>query len=119
MINGLAKGGALLFATSWAGKTGLEDPQAAFMTTLDWAQTVRVDLDALTDYAQAVYKITDAYLATLEEDDLDRVIDLTEQNMGEWSLGAFLISYVLCHVRDIMGEVSALKGVYGLQGYPF
>lgn len=119
MINGLLKGGAPLLATSWAGKTGLEDPQPAFITTLEWAQTVKVDLDAMNKYAQAVFEATDEYLATLNDDDLDQSIDLAEQNLGTWSLGAFLINFVLSHVRDIMGEVSALKGVYGLQGYPF
>lgn len=119
MINGLLKGGAPLFATDLAGKTGLEDPQAAFITTLEWAQSVQVDLDALNNYAQAVYEATDVYLAMLNEDDLARTFDLTEQNLGTMSLGAFLISFVLSHVRDIMGEVSALKGVYGMQGYPF
>lgn len=119
MINSLLKGGAPLLATSWAGKTGLEDPQAAFSTTIEWAQTVKVDLDALSKYAQAVFAATDEYLGTLEEDDLDRTVDLTERNMGKWSMGAFLITFVLGHGRDIMGEISALKGVYGLQGYPF
>jgi hypothetical protein len=119
MINGLLKGGPPLLATSWAGKTGLEDPQAAFITTLEWAQTVRVDLEVMNKYALAVFEATDGYLGTLAEEDLDRIVDLSEQNQGVWSLGAFLITYVLSHVRDIMGEVSALKGVYGLQGYPF
>ena len=119
MINGLLKGGVPMFTISWAGKTGLKDPQAELMTTLEWAQTVRVDLKAMNKYAQAVFETTDAYLGTLTEEDLDRVVDLTEQNQGKWSLGASLITYVLSHVRDIMGEVSALKGVYGMQGYPF
>lgn len=119
LVNGLVQGGAPLFATAWAGKTGLEDPQASFFTTLEWAQGVKVDLEALDKYAQAVYANTDEYLATLSEADLERTIDLTEQNMGTWPLGAFLISFVLGHVHAIMGEISALKGVRGLQGYPF
>lgn len=119
MVNGLLQGGAPIFATSWAGKTGLEDPEAAFYTTLEWAQRVKVDLDVLNAYAQAVYANTDQYLATLSEDDLERTIDLTEQNLGTWSVGAFLLSFVFGHVRDIMGEISGLKGVRGLKGYPF
>lgn len=118
-INSLLKGGETLFSTSWAGKTGLENPQGAVSTTLEWAQNVKVDLDALNKYAQAVYTATDEYLAGLEESDLDRIIDLSEQNYGTWTQASFLINFVLAHVRDIMGEISALKGVYGLQGYPF
>jgi hypothetical protein len=73
----------------------------------------------LNEYAQAVYVATDEYLAGLEESDLERIIDLTEQNYGKWTLAAYILNFVLAHVRDIMGEISALKGVYGLQGYPF
>lgn len=119
MINSVLKGSEPLFATSWAGKTGMEDPQSAVSTTLEWAQNVKIDLAALNEYAQAVYVATDEYLAGLEESDLERIIDLTEQNYGKWTLAAYILNFVLAHVRDIMGEISALKGVYGLQGYPF
>ena len=118
MIHSVLKGSKPLFATSWAGKTGLENPQEAVSTSLEWAQNVKVNLDAMNEYAQAVYAATDEYLAGLEEDDLERVIDLGEA-YGEWSQAAYLVNFVLAHVRDIMGEISALKGVYGLKGYPF
>ena len=118
-INRVLKGSQPLFATTWAGKTGLEEPQEAVTTSLEWAQNVKVDLEALNEYAQAVYAATDEYLAGVEEDDLERIIDLTEYNYGKYSQASFLINFVLAHVRDIMGEISALKGVYGMQGYPF
>jgi hypothetical protein len=118
MIQSVLKGSEPLFATSWAGKTGLENPQEAVSTSLEWAQNVKVDLDALNEYAQAVYAATDEYLAGLEEDELERIIDLGEA-YGKWSQAAYLVNFVLAHVRDIMGEISALKGVYGIQGYPF
>lgn len=117
MVNALIQGGAPLYATTWASKAGISDPQ--FSSTLEWARSVQVDLDAARRYAQAVYESTDAYLATLKDEELDRIIDLSEQGMGEWPLGAFLLTFVLGHIRDIMGEVSALKGFQGLQGYPF
>jgi hypothetical protein len=119
MVNNLIQGGPPLFATTWAGRTGLQDPQAAFNTTLEWAQGIQIDLKDLRRYAQAVYANTEKYLASLPEEDLEGTIDLTNANYGKWSLGAFLITFVLGHVRDIMGEISALKGVYGLQGYLF
>ena len=120
MINSLLKeSDSPLFATSWAGKTGLDEPQAAFQTTREWAQSVQVDLEAMHAYAQAVYGNTDAYLGSLTDADLESKVDLTEQGMGTWALDAFLLSFVYGHIRDIMGEISALKGVQGLQGYPF
>ncbi len=45
MVNGLLKGNAPMFATAWAGKTGISgDPQAAFQSTQEWARSVQVDL---------------------------------------------------------------------------
>jgi hypothetical protein len=117
MVNALIKGEAPLYATTWAGNTGISDPQ--FNATLEWARSVQVDLDSARRYAQAVYDNSDAYLATVKDEDLARVVDLSSQGMGEWPLDAFLLTFVLGHIRDIMGEVSALKGMQGLQGYPF
>ncbi|MSP14368.1 MAG: DinB family protein [Chloroflexi bacterium] len=119
LINGMIKGGAPMYATSWAGKTGISDTQPAFSSPLEWAQTVKVDLGAARNYAQAVYANTDAYLATLKDEDLTRTLDLSAMNMGQWSLGSFLISFTVGHIRDIMGEVSAIKGAQGAKGYPF
>src|SRR5713226_9438438 len=105
MVNGMLKKGAPLMASTFAGKTGVSDPQNAFITTLDWAQKVKVDLPALRQYAQAVYNSTDAYVAALKESDLDNEVDLSQWNMGKWKLGPFLTAFVIGHVRDIMGEV--------------
>jgi hypothetical protein len=119
LVNGLLQGGAPLYAGPWAGKTGLPDPENAFNRTVDWARAARVDLDATRAYAQAVYAATDAYLASLDEAALDRPMDLTQFGMGQMPLGDFVANLVLGHVRDLMGEISALKGVQGAKGYPF
>ena len=118
-IQTVAQGGSALMATSWAGKTGIPDPQQAVITTLEWAQTVRIDLEALRAYAQAVFATTDEYLATLADDDLRQTRDLSEYELGIMTLGHVLINYVLTHAHDVMGEISATKGFKGLQGYPF
>ncbi len=119
MVNAILKGGAPLYASAWAGKTGIPDPDKAFSTSLEWAQNVRIDLDELRSYAQAVYENTDRYLASVDPEELERTIDLSAMEMGSWSLGSFLLTFVLGHARDIMGEISALKGIQGEQGYPF
>ncbi len=117
MINNVLQGEEPLHATAFAGKTGMEDPQTAYSMTLEWAQNVRVEMGAMREYAQAVYAKTDAYLESLTEEDLERDIDLGAY--GTWKLASLLLAFVFGHTRDIMGEVSALKGVKGLQGYPF
>jgi hypothetical protein len=119
LLQGLIQGGAPLYAGPWQGKTGLADPENAFNRTLDWARAAKVDLDAMRSYARAVYAATDNYVATLTEADLDRMIDLSAAGMGQMPLGDFLAALVMGHVRDLMGEISALKGVQGAKGYPF
>jgi hypothetical protein len=116
----MVKGGAPLHTGAWQGRTGIAgDPQAAYASTLEWAQTVKIDLAALRGYAQAVYANTDEFLATLKPENLETQVDLSQFGMGVWQLDAFLLSLVLGHARDIMGEISAVKGVQGAKGYPF
>ena len=119
MVNASLRGGQPLHAEAWAGRTGIPNPQDAFGTTLEWAQSVNVDLEALKEYTQAVYANTGEYLASLSDSDLVREVDMTAHNLGKWSVGSLLLAFVLGHVRDIMGEISAIKGVQGGQGYPF
>jgi len=80
----------------------------------DWTKRVRFDLPQLKAYAQQVYANTDAWLASLTEADLDRVDEYTQQSM------AFLVARGLIgHIDNLTGEISAAKGIQGLQGYPF
>ncbi len=117
MVNAMLKRRAPLYGDAYRDKTGISEPRMD--ASLEWARNVQVDLDAARRYAQAVYANSDEYLATLTDDDLNRTIDMSAQNMGEWPLGAFLITFVIGHIRDVMGEISALKGTQGLKGYPF
>lgn len=119
LVNAKLKGGVPLYAAAWAGKAGLSDPQNAVDRTLDWAQSVQVDVSALRAYAQAVYAATDEYLGSLNEEALGSPIDLPEWGISAMPLGAFLADFVLGHVHDLMGEISCLKGLQGAKGYPF
>lgn len=119
MTHAMLQGGAPLFTLTFAGKTGVDDPLSALGAKLEWVQKTKVDIDALRQYAQAVYKASDEYLAKLKESDLENEVDLTQVGFGKWKLGAFLITFMLGHPRDIMGEISAIKGVQGAKGYPF
>ncbi|MCI0397162.1 MAG: DinB family protein [Chloroflexi bacterium] len=117
MINAVLKGGAPLFATEWAGKTGVSQP--AWQMTLEWARGVKVDLPAFRQYAQAVYKAADDYVASLSAGDLDRIVDLNNVGLGEQPVGWCLNALVISHLNNMAGEISALKGVQGAKGYPF
>jgi hypothetical protein len=117
-VNGLIRGGAPLSATSWAGKTGLSEMPPEGSAWHEWATRVRVDLRAARQYAGAVAEATDAYLATLTPDDLDRAIDLSAFGFGTRTLGWVLGAAVVGHVQSHWGEICALKGLYGGKGFP-
>lgn len=116
-VIGMLKGSAPLFASTWAGKTGVSDPQ--FQMTLEGSQGLKVDLPTFRQYAQAVYTATNDYLASLSDESLSGEIDLSNAGLGQkplsWCLNALLIS----HLNNMIGEISCLKGLQGAKGYPF
>ena len=69
-------------------------------------------------YAQAVYAATDAYLAALHDGDLAIVINVPVPGMGSMPQGVFL-SILLANCNNHCGEISCMKGLQGLKGYPF
>jgi hypothetical protein len=117
VVNGLLRGQSPLYATTWAGRTGISDPQ--FQQSTEWARSVQVDAAQLAEYFQAVAADTDAWLGSLTEADLDRELDLTSQGLGKRTLGWCLHALVIGHLHNMAGEISALKGTQGAQGYPF
>jgi hypothetical protein len=123
IVNGLLKGSAPLAAGAWAGKTGISQPMP--MPGPDWehypawTRTVQIDLPALRKYAQAVYAATDAYLASLELEDLARAIDFSDIGLGPRPVSWVLNRLVLGHADNCCGEISTLKGLQGSRGYPF
>jgi hypothetical protein len=115
-INVVLQGGAPLFATGWAEKTGISEIQTK--PTAEWAHRVRIDLPTARSDAQAVHTATDAYLATLTDEDLARVLDLTSVGFGQMTVGTLLNRMVLGHIDNMTGEISVLQGLQGTKGYP-
>lgn len=125
VINGVLKGSAPLCATSWAGKVGLSEMppmpgpgEEGLPSWHEWARQVKVDQAALQEYARAVYAATDEYLASLTDEDLNRVLDLSGIGLGQQTLG-WMLSLMLANVNWHTGEISCLKGLQGVRGYPF
>jgi len=126
MVHVLFQGGTPLFAGSWAGRTGLSEPQPGPDPGLDWAaefdrwsRRVRIDLQAFRAYAKAVYAAMDAYIATLPDAGLSRPLDLSAMGMGTQTVGFVLNNALIGHAYCHCGEISALKGLQGTKGYPF
>jgi DinB family protein len=118
IFNMILSGGTPLRMSAFEGKTGGSD-----LIHLDeadwcgWARAVKVDVVAAREYAQAVFAATDRYLASLHDDELGYDVDLSAIGMEPMQLGA-LLSQLLGDCHNHCGEISCLKGLQDLQGYP-
>jgi len=109
-VNVMFKGGAPLMMSM---NPGISEPPPMGDWN-QWGHHVKTDIAAQRAYAQKVYAAFDAHLATLVDANLAQV---TKTPAGDMPLGAFIGLLILnahCHA----GEISALKGLKGLQGYP-
>ena len=119
-IHGLLQGRQPLSSSgAWAGRTGLSEPPPLDSPGHweEWSRRVRVDLPALRTFAQAVYQATDAYFATLPDEELEGEIDLTAMGFGR-PIAAWVITNMLQNVALHCGEVAFQKGLHGETGYP-
>jgi hypothetical protein len=115
-VNAMLKGGAPLFASTFAGKTGLSEiPSNPALG--EWANHITVDPKAVRVYGKAVQESLDAYLANLQDDDLQKPFDLSMIGMGMQTVG-MVLNLTLLNVYCHAGEISAIKGLQGLKGYP-
>ncbi len=102
----------------WAGRSGMSEMPTMDGQWQEWANRVKVDLPKAREYAQAVYNKSMGIVSALSADDLDRSLDLSMIGMGEQTV-TVLINVVAGHALMHSGEISASKGMQGLQGYPF
>ena len=117
VINGLLGGGTPLFASTWAGRSGVSEPQ--MVQTAEWSRNVKVDLPALREYAQAVYAASNNYLDSLIDEDLERTLNLSADGFGQKPVSWALTALVVSHLNNMAGKISVLKGIQGAKGYPF
>ena len=84
------------------------------------ARAYKCRLAAMSDYGQAVFSSTGAFLEGLKESDLNRELDLVSAGFdNNMSVGVFLTQMLLGNTYAHTGEISALKGSLGNKGYPF
>ena len=117
IVQSMIKGEAPLFTTTWVGKTGVSQPQLG--STFEWARQLKVDLPALRQYAQAVYRNAENCLQSLPESELDRELDLSGVGLGKRTLNWVIHALLIAHLNNMAGEISVLKGIQGGKGYPF
>lgn len=114
MLNGLVRGQKpVYYSGGWADKIGIDMPQGGMEP--DW--TVSMDLETFRQYADAVYQATDEYLSTISDDELNKVVD--PGFMPAMPVRSFVANVLAWHVATHQGEISALKGVQGVNGLVF
>lgn len=123
LVNGMLAGRAPLGAGEWAGRTGASAPMPMPGGQADdlggWYRTVRIDLDACHAYATAVWESIGAYLAAATDEDLAKPVDMSFAGAGMLPAGLVFSLFITAHLNNLTGEISAIKGVHGLKGYPF
>lgn len=117
LVNGMSRGQAPWFSSSWKGKTGFD--QINLGATSAEAKAMRVVLPQLHEYARAVFADTEAYLKSLDEREIQRVYDMSSVGYGRVPAPVWWSSFIIGHLHDVMGEISCLKGCQGFKGYPF
>lgn len=117
IANALARGQKPLLADGFAGRTGMS-LHYDHANWHQWAHDVTIDMGQARQYAQAVYAANDAWLAEVEDAELERPVDLSALSLGTMSL-AQTLSLMVSHTAWHTGEISALKGLHGQRGYPF
>lgn len=111
-----------LMAGEWKEKTGVDKPMPPWdanyeTANREWSAAVKVDLELLRAYQAAVFAATEEYISGLSDADLN-----TEVDMGDWgkyTVGTFIGNLIIGHMWSLTGEISALKGLQGVKGYPF
>lgn len=123
IVNGMLQGRPPLSMTSWSGRTGTDKPMPVPGTAEgnigEWYHTVRVDLAACRAYAQEVYAQSEKFIAEADDTTIAREIDMSALGMGKLPLGVVFSFLVIGHCNNLCGEISAIKGAFGLRGYPF
>lgn len=121
LIHSFAKDSTPLFAEEWAGRTGFSvDMQMLIAPSAEQARAFRVnDLNALGEYMRAVFADTQAFINNASEETLASNIDMSVVGYGQVPFPVWFSSFIVGHLHDLMGEISALKGCLGVKGYPF
>ena len=116
-LHSVLQGGQPKYEGDWAGKNGVNIVQP--QQTAEWAKNVRVDRERFGPYAEAVFAAMLSYCAGLSDEDMERTIDMSKMGFGEPTVGWFMSHLVVIHLSQLAGEISAIKGSQGLEGYGF
>ena len=116
-IQGLLKGGAPLWDSSWKDNMGLSEPRPPRgQPWEDWARRVRMDMPKLREYGKAVFAATDTYVDGLSETDLAKEIEFMGRKMP---LGHLLPGRDVHPLRQPCRRDFHPQGATGTEGLSF
>jgi hypothetical protein len=112
-----------LIEEGWGPKLGLNTPHPMMdgdweKNFIEWSKAVRMDIAKFQEYAKAVYKKSEDFCSSLKDTDLTEQKVTMFASMGEWTVGKFIVMLFINHAANLTGEISAVKGLQGLKGYP-
>lgn len=81
----------------------------------DAIRETTIPLAPVLEYAQVVHAATDAYLADLTPEELERNVEFFVADARV----ADVLSILAVHVAGHSGEIAALRGIQGVKGLPF
>ncbi len=123
VLNGLLLGKQPRFASDFAGRTGANQPMPMpGMVEGDigaWYKTSKIDIADAREYAKAVNADALRFISEADDETLSRMIDMSFVGAGQMPLAAVFAVFVIGHINNLCGEISAIKGVLGQKGYPF
>lgn len=114
ITNGMLKGGAPLLSSVKTGFSELPPQQPPWDA---WARKVKVDLAQAMDYGMKVGASTEAYVASLDDSALAKPLDLSAIGQGQQTVG-YLFAALVLNLFVHTGEISCIKGLQKLKGYP-
>ena len=115
VVNGMLRGRAPLWERGGYGER-LGIPYLMSHDAVPAGQ-FQCDVQALQEYAQALYAETDEYFDSLTDADLDQESEV--EMLGTMTVADKLAMFFIGNVFAHTGEISAIKGVQGAKGYPF
>lgn len=101
-------------ADGWDKRIGLSAPPAQG-ANWDHVSKEAPSIGQVVAYGQAIRAETDAYLAGLTAEELNRMVSFLGSERPVGDVLAMLVSHTMHHA----GEICAVKGIQGVKGLPF
>jgi uncharacterized damage-inducible protein DinB len=98
---------------NWEERLGTRAPWRG--ENWDEVKAKTLEMETVYEYQNSVRAATDAYIANLTPDELDRRVSF----LGAERRVADVLAMLVVHNLGHAGEIAALKGIQGVQGLPF